>query len=141
MTSPPAADRGGDPGNGFDDPERRVVARLGELRRERGLTLTVLAEWTGISAAHLSRMEKGERQPSIGSLFQLARAYGISVGALLGDEHPREHHVVRGATAPVHEGLDGPYATLSGLGPRSALEAGAAGADRRPPPAHRRPHG
>ncbi|WP_312887962.1 helix-turn-helix domain-containing protein [Nonomuraea rhodomycinica] len=83
----------------------------------------MLAEWTGISAAHLSRMEKGERQPSIGSLFQLARAYGISVGALLGDEHPREHHVVRGATAPVHEGLDGPYATLSGLGPRSALEA------------------
>ncbi|MGV9379375.1 helix-turn-helix domain-containing protein [Nonomuraea sp. NPDC003707] len=106
-----------------DDPEQRVAARLGELRRERGLTLTVLAEWTGISAAHLSRMEKGERQPSIGSLFQLARAYGISVGELVGDERPHELHVVRGATAPVHEGPDGPYATMAGLGPRSALEA------------------
>ncbi|MEV0381156.1 XRE family transcriptional regulator [Nonomuraea sp. NPDC050643] len=106
-----------------DDPEQRVAARLGELRRARGLTLTTLAEWTGISAAHLSRMEKGERQPSIGSLFQLARAYGVSVGELVGDERPHEHRVVRGAGAPVHEGPDGPYATMAGLGPRSALEA------------------
>lgn len=64
----------GGPGNDHDDPEKRVSARLRELRRERGLTLTTLAEWTGISAAHLSRMEKGGRQPSIGSLIQLARA-------------------------------------------------------------------
>ncbi|GAA5066848.1 quercetin dioxygenase-like cupin family protein [Thermocatellispora tengchongensis] len=106
-----------------DDPEKRVAARLGELRRERGLTLTALAEWTGISAAHLSRMEKGERQPSIGSLIQLARAYGVSLGELVGDERSHEHHVVRGATVPVHEGPDGPYAMMTGLGPRSALEA------------------
>ncbi|MEZ7125442.1 helix-turn-helix domain-containing protein [Nonomuraea sp. AD125B] len=108
---------------GGEDPEQRVAARLSELRRERGLTLTTLADWTGISAAHLSRMEKGERQPSIGSLFQLARAYGISLGELVGEGRPAEHHVVRGATAPVHDGPDGPYATMTGLGPRSALEA------------------
>ncbi|MFI7454813.1 helix-turn-helix domain-containing protein [Nonomuraea sp. NPDC049714] len=106
-----------------DDPEKRVAARLRELRRERGVTLATLADWTGISAAHLSRMEKGERQPSIGSLIQLARAYGVSLGELVGDERPREHHVVRGAAAPVHEGPDGPYAMMTGLGPRSALEA------------------
>jgi transcriptional regulator with XRE-family HTH domain len=106
-----------------DDPEKRVAARLRELRRERGLTLATLADWTGISAAHLSRMEKGERQPSIGSLIQLARAYGVSLGELVGDERPREHHVVRGAAAHVHEGPDGPYAMMTGLGPRSALEA------------------
>jgi transcriptional regulator with XRE-family HTH domain len=106
-----------------DDPEKRVAARLRELRRGRGLTLATLAEWTGISAAHLSRMEKGERQPSIGSLIQLARAYGVSLGELVGDERPREHHVVRGAAAPVHDGPDGPYAMMTGLGPRSALEA------------------
>lgn len=115
MTTHPPADQ--------DDPEKRVAARLRELRRERGLTLATLAGWTGISAAHLSRMEKGERQPSIGSLIQLARAYGVSLGELVGDERPREHHVVRGAAAPVHEGPDGPYAMMAGLGPRSALEA------------------
>ncbi|MGW3349789.1 helix-turn-helix domain-containing protein [Nonomuraea rubra] len=106
-----------------DDPETRVAVRLGELRRERGLTLSVLAERTGISAAHLSRMEKGERQPSIGSLFQIARAYGLSLGELVGDERAAGHHVVRGAGAPVHDGPDGPYAMMTGLGPRSALEA------------------
>ncbi|MFF5113150.1 helix-turn-helix domain-containing protein [Streptosporangium sp. NPDC000509] len=121
MTSRVPADQSRDPGD--DDSEKRVAARLGELRRARGLTLTTLAEWTGISAAHLSRMEKGERQPSIGSLFQLARAYGVSLGELVGDERPHEHHVVRGSTAPVHEGPDGPYAMMAGLGPRSALEA------------------
>ncbi len=115
MTTPTPADQ--------DDPEKRVAARLRELRRGRGLTLATLAEWTGISAAHLSRMEKGERQPSIGSLIQLARAYGVSLGELVGDERPREHHVVRGAAVPVHEGPDGPYAMMTGLGPRSALEA------------------
>jgi transcriptional regulator with XRE-family HTH domain len=113
----------GGPGNDDDDPEKRVSARLRELRRERGLTLTTLAEWTGISAAHLSRIEKGGRQPSIGSLIQLARAYGVSLGELVGDERPQEHHVVRGDTAPVHQGPDGPFATMTGLGPRSALEA------------------
>jgi transcriptional regulator with XRE-family HTH domain len=115
VTTPTPADQ--------DDPEKRVAARLRELRRGRGLTLATLAEWTGISAAHLSRMEKGERQPSIGSLIQLARAYGVSLGELVGDERPREHHVVRGAAAPVHDGPDGPYAMMTGLGPRSALEA------------------
>jgi DNA-binding XRE family transcriptional regulator len=50
-----------------------VARRLKELRGERGITLTALAEQTGISAAHLSRLEKGERQPSIGSLLQIAR--------------------------------------------------------------------
>ncbi|XVQ07211.1 helix-turn-helix domain-containing protein [Spirillospora sp. CA-255316] len=114
---------GGEPGNGHDDPEKRVAARLRELRREHGLTLTALAERTGISAAHLSRMEKGDRQPSIGSLIQLARAYGVSLGELVGDERPREHHVVRGDTAPMHQGPDGFFATMTGMGSRSVLEA------------------
>ncbi|WP_199537353.1 helix-turn-helix domain-containing protein [Spongiactinospora gelatinilytica] len=113
-------DRAGDPAA---DPERRVAARLAELRRAHGLTLTALAGWTGISTAHLSRMEKGERQPSIGSLIQLSRAYGISLSELIGDVRSREHHVVRGASAPVRKGQDGIYAIMSGLGPRSALEA------------------
>ncbi|WP_147268169.1 helix-turn-helix domain-containing protein [Spongiactinospora rosea] len=118
---------GGGPGDRAGDleadPERRVAARLAELRREHGLTLTALAEWTGISTAHLSRMEKGDRQPSIGSLIQLSRAYGISLSELIGDVRSREHHIVRGASAPVRQGQDGQYAIMSGLGPRSALEA------------------
>ena len=51
-----------------DATDLRVSARLRELRSERGITLSALAEQTGISAPHLSRLEKGERQPSIGAL-------------------------------------------------------------------------
>jgi transcriptional regulator with XRE-family HTH domain len=51
------------------DIDRQVAARLRQIRLDRGLTLARLAEVTGLSAAHLSRIETGERQPSVGSLL------------------------------------------------------------------------
>jgi transcriptional regulator with XRE-family HTH domain len=99
-----------------DDIDLRVSERLRELRSERGLTLSELAEQTGISAPHLSRLEKGERQPSIGALLQLARVYGVSVSQLVEDREEGDLHVVRAGDAPVHHGQDGRYTILSGAG-------------------------
>lgn len=98
------------------DVDRWVARRLGELRKERRLTLAALAERTGISAAHLSRLEKGERQPSIGALLQLARAYGLSLSRLVEDDEPDSYRVARGDTAPVRAGRAGTYQVLSGTG-------------------------
>lgn len=97
----------------------RVSERLRELRSERGLTLSALAEQTGISAPHLSRLEKGERQPSIGSLLQIARVYGVSVSELVEERDGDGLHVVRADKAPVHHGQDGRYTVLNG--PRAAI--------------------
>ncbi len=97
-----------------DGVDRLVSRRLHELRRERGITLAALAEQTGISAAHLSRLEKGDRQPSIGALLELARVYNISLSNLV-DEHAHpSHHLVRAADAAVHHGRDGRYTVLTG---------------------------
>ncbi|MGH9062091.1 MAG: helix-turn-helix domain-containing protein [Acidimicrobiales bacterium] len=103
----------------LDDIDLAVSRRLRELRRDRGLTLSSLSEQTGISGPHLSRLEKGERQPSIGALLQLARAYGVSVSQLVEEREDEDIRVMRGQDAAVHRGRDGAYTVLSG--PRGVI--------------------
>jgi transcriptional regulator with XRE-family HTH domain len=61
-----------------------VGRRLRELRRERGTTLTRLAETTGISLSTLSRLESGRRKPTLELLLPLAKAYGVQLDDLVG---------------------------------------------------------
>ena len=64
-----------------------VLTSIAEgLRHERiraGLTLEQLALRSDLSIAHLSRLESGDRQPSIAALITLSRALGISMSACL----------------------------------------------------------
>ena len=46
-----------------------VAPRLRELRRVTGLTLEAAASRVGLSPAHLSRLETGQRQPSLPMLL------------------------------------------------------------------------
>ncbi len=59
--------------------------RLRGARERSGLTLDQLAEVCGISKPHLSRLETGERQPSVSALLALARALDTRVSTLLGE--------------------------------------------------------
>jgi transcriptional regulator with XRE-family HTH domain len=61
-----------------------VGPRLRALRRKRGITLTRLAETTGISVSTLSRLESGERRPNLELLLPLARAYQVPLDELVG---------------------------------------------------------
>jgi transcriptional regulator with XRE-family HTH domain len=49
-----------------------VGPRLRALRRQRDITLTALAETTGISVSTLSRLESGQRRPTLELLLPLA---------------------------------------------------------------------
>lgn len=60
-----------------------VSRRLRALREIRGLSIHGLARLSGLSTPHLSRIESGDRQPSIGTLLTLAEALGVSAGDLL----------------------------------------------------------
>src|SRR3981081_2290551 len=102
--------------SGRTDCDLWVARRLKELRAERGITLTALAEQTGLSTAHLARLERGDRQPSIGSLLQISRVYGVSVSELVQDQEEEEYHLVRADDAARHPGQDGVYTVLSGPG-------------------------
>ncbi len=62
----------------------RVGSRLQRLRKERGVTLRDLAGSTGISTSTLSRLENGQRRPSLELLLPLAQAYRVPLDDLVG---------------------------------------------------------
>ncbi|MER8182339.1 XRE family transcriptional regulator [Kitasatospora sp. NPDC094015] len=61
-----------------------VAPRLRRLRDKRGLTLAALSELTGISKSTLSRLESGQRRPSLELLLPLAGAYRVPLDDLVG---------------------------------------------------------
>jgi len=61
-----------------------VGPRLKRLRSRRGVTLTALAAKTGISKSTLSRLESGQRKPSLELLLPLADAYQVPLDELVG---------------------------------------------------------
>jgi transcriptional regulator with XRE-family HTH domain len=60
-----------------------VGPRLKNLRMRRKVTLSDLAEETGISISTLSRLEAGLRHPTLEQLLPLARAYGVTLDQLV----------------------------------------------------------
>jgi transcriptional regulator with XRE-family HTH domain len=61
-----------------------VGPRLKRLRTRRGVTLTALAATTGISKSTLSRLESGQRKPSLELLLPLAELYQVPLDELVG---------------------------------------------------------
>ncbi|WP_079406683.1 helix-turn-helix domain-containing protein [Streptomyces sp. 3211] len=61
-----------------------VGPRLRALRRRRGTTLAQLSESTGISLSTLSRLESGQRRPTLELLLPLARAHRVALDELVG---------------------------------------------------------
>lgn len=61
-----------------------VGPRLRALRRDRGITLAGLAATTGVSESTLSRLESGQRRPSLELLLPLARTYDVPLDDLVG---------------------------------------------------------
>ena len=61
-----------------------VGPRLRALRQQRDTTLTDLSAATGISVSTLSRLESGQRRPTLELLLPLARAHGVPIDELVG---------------------------------------------------------
>src|SRR4051812_16280527 len=61
-----------------------VPPRLREIREARHLTLAELSARTGISKSTLSRLETGQRRPTLELLLQLALTYRVPLDDLVG---------------------------------------------------------
>ncbi|MGZ4637709.1 MAG: helix-turn-helix domain-containing protein [Actinomycetes bacterium] len=61
-----------------------VGPRLKRARAQRGVTLTELAAATGISKSTLSRLEAGQRRPSLELLLPIAHAHQVPLDELVG---------------------------------------------------------
>ncbi|MFY1576532.1 helix-turn-helix domain-containing protein [Verrucosispora sp. WMMD703] len=77
-----------------------VGPRLRALRKQRGITLNELSDATGISVSTLSRLESGQRRPTLELLLPLARAHQVPLDELVGapavgDPRVRPRPIVR----------------------------------------------
>ncbi|AGJ58814.1 helix-turn-helix domain-containing protein [[Kitasatospora] papulosa] len=61
-----------------------VGPRLKGLRTQRSLSLTALAEATGISLSTFSRLESGKRRSTLELLLPMARELRVDIGQLIG---------------------------------------------------------
>jgi transcriptional regulator with XRE-family HTH domain len=71
-----------------------VGSRLKRARTQRGVTLTELAAETGISKSTLSRLESGQRKPSLEPLLLIARAHSVPLDELVGAPEVRDPRIL-----------------------------------------------
>lgn len=91
------------------DIERRIAARLGQLRTGRGWSLDALAERAGISRATLSRLERGELSPTAAMLGRLCTTFGWTLSRLMAEAETRAASLVPAAQQAVWTDPDSGY--------------------------------
>ena len=73
---------------------RGVWGVEGSYAQARGLTLEELAELSGVSRAMISKLERGEKNPTLVVVAKLAEGLGVTLSRLAGMEERHEVVVV-----------------------------------------------
>jgi transcriptional regulator with XRE-family HTH domain len=71
-----------------------MTGLLRAVRKQRGLTLAILAEQTGLTKSYLSKIERRQSTPSIAVALKVARALDVDVAQLFSDKSADETIVV-----------------------------------------------
>jgi len=66
--------------------EDRIGKIIRSLRKQRRLTLDAMAKETGYTKGYLSKMENSEKAPPVSTLIVIAKALGVTVSQILGEE-------------------------------------------------------
>ena len=66
--------------------EEQLGIRIRDRRDELGWTQRELAEKLGISPTHMGAIERGERNPSIGLLLEMAQLFRTTLDSLIFDD-------------------------------------------------------
>lgn len=111
-------------GSAVQSPEL-IGKRVRSIRRRAGVTLDQLAGQTGLNKGYLSRIESGEKSPSIATLLKLGSGLNVPVSQLFGEEvDDGDIHIFRGKRTGVRKSSRGPVIiSLSGSLPSAGLKA------------------
>jgi transcriptional regulator with XRE-family HTH domain len=71
-----------------------MTGLLRAVRKQRGLTLAILAEQTGLTKSYLSKIERQRSTPSIAVALKVARALDVDVAQLFSDKSADEMIVI-----------------------------------------------
>ena len=63
-----------------------IGERLRECRKRQRLTLKAIENLAGVSATHISEIERGKTSPTIGALSKIAHALGKDITFFVEDE-------------------------------------------------------
>lgn len=64
----------------------RLVGRLKAAREGKGMSMNQLASLAGIDQVAVSRIEKGERSPTLRTVLKITQALGLKLSDLLGKD-------------------------------------------------------
>lgn len=73
--------------------ETSIGRRIRELRHARSLTLNDLAERVGLTKGQVSRIENGKVSSPVGTLVQIAKGLGVTLGDLFAPDPARPRAV------------------------------------------------
>ena len=68
--------------------ESEIGKRIKSARNKKRITLENLAIETGFTKGYLSKVEKSLKAPPVSTLGKIARALGVTISSLLGEESP-----------------------------------------------------
>jgi transcriptional regulator with XRE-family HTH domain len=81
MTKPAPAKP--NPAPAADPVSSHLCHQIKQLRAERGWSLDALAKTSGVSRSMLSQIERAKANPTLAVAFRIARAFGMTLGALV----------------------------------------------------------
>ncbi len=67
-----------------------ITLKLRDVRAATGLSLSKVAELTGVSKAMLGQIERGESSPTIATLWKIAKGFQLPLSALIGSSALRD---------------------------------------------------
>lgn len=70
----------------MDVVQKTIAKNLLKIRKEKGLSLEKTAELTGVSKAMLGQIERNESNPTVSTLWKIAKGLKISFSSLMKEE-------------------------------------------------------
>ncbi len=62
-----------------------ISKKLKDIRKTKGISVYKLSQLSGVSETHIRDLERGDRNPSIDTLYKLSVPLGISLSELLNE--------------------------------------------------------
>src|SRR5215207_8392249 len=79
---------------------KAIAGNLRRLRTAHGLSAAALARESGVARATLAELEAGRGNPTVETLYGLARVLGVTLADLLVEAEAPPVHVVRAGEGP-----------------------------------------